>query len=71
VHNSIEQDADVVMFIYREEYYDPETEKKNIAQILIRKHRNGPTGEVDLYFHPEFRRFSTIERRREAEEPEV
>jgi len=68
---SIEQDADVVMFIYREEYYDPETEKKNIAQILVRKHRNGPTGEVELYFHPEFRRFSTIERRREAEEPEV
>jgi len=59
---SIEQDADVVMFIYREEYYDPGTEKKNIAQILVKKHRNGPTGELDLFFHPEFGRFSTVER---------
>jgi len=61
---SIEQDADVVMFIYREDYYEPETEKKNIAQILVKKHRNGPTGEIDLYFHPEFRRFSTVESKR-------
>jgi len=60
---SIEQDADVVMFIYREDYYDPDTEKKNIAQILIKKHRNGPIGDVDLYFHPEFVRFSTMEKR--------
>ncbi|MCX6810054.1 MAG: replicative DNA helicase [Candidatus Berkelbacteria bacterium] len=63
VHNSIEQDADVVMFIYREEYYDPETEKKNIAQIMIKKHRNGPIGDIDLFFSPEFSRFSTIEKR--------
>lgn len=60
---SIEQDADVVMFIYREDYYDPDTEKKNIAQVLIKKHRNGPIGDVDLYFHSEFLRFSTMERR--------
>ena len=62
VHNSIEQDADVVMFIFREEYYEPDTEKKGIAQILIRKHRNGPTGEADLYFHAQYSRFADIER---------
>jgi replicative DNA helicase len=61
---SIEQDADVVMFIYREDYYDPDTDKKGITQILIRKHRNGPIGEIDLYFHPEFRRFVTLENKR-------
>lgn len=66
VHNSIEQDADVVMFIYREDYYDPETENKNIAKILIKKHRNGPTGEIDLFFRPEYRRFSSIEKKREG-----
>lgn len=64
---SIEQDADVVMFIYREEYYEPETEKKGIAQILIRKHRNGPVGEVELYFHPEYSRFTNIEQDRYSE----
>src|SRR5690606_40875223 len=47
---SIEQDADVVAFIYREEYYKPDTERKNITDILIKKHRNGPTGGVELYF---------------------
>ncbi len=45
---SIEQDADVVMFIHREDYYDPETEKKGVAEIKIAKHRNGPTGSVDI-----------------------
>lgn len=60
---SIEQDADVVMFIYREDYYEPETENKNITQVLIKKHRNGPVGDVDLFFHPEFGRFSTIDRK--------
>ncbi|MEK7552761.1 MAG: DnaB-like helicase C-terminal domain-containing protein, partial [Patescibacteria group bacterium] len=47
---SIEQDADVVMFIHREDKYNEESDKKNIAQILIEKHRNGPTGMVELYF---------------------
>lgn len=61
---SIEQDADVVMFIYREEYYDKNTEKKNIAEILIRKHRNGPTGDIELYFSPEQVCFKNIEKRR-------
>lgn len=64
---SIEQDADVVIFIYREEYYEPDTEKKGIAQLLIRKHRNGPVGEVDLYFHPEYSRFANIDNREKPE----
>lgn len=58
---SIEQDADVVAFIYREDYYNPETENKNIARILIRKHRNGPTDDVDLYFDREKQRFFSID----------
>ena len=62
---SIEQDADVVAFIYREEYYNPETENKNIARILIKKHRNGPTDDVDLYFDREKQRFRSLDTRRE------
>lgn len=60
---SIEQDADVVMFIYREDYYNPETERQHITDILIKKHRNGPTGTVELYFHPDLLQFRDIERR--------
>lgn len=63
---SIEQDADVVMFIYREEYYEQDTERKNIADILIRKHRNGPTGQIELYFKPEQMRFTAVEKKREV-----
>jgi len=59
---SIEQDADVVMFIYREAYYNKQTERENITDLLIKKHRNGPTGDIELYFHPEQRRFSNLER---------
>lgn len=62
---SIEQDADVVTFIYREDYYNPETENKNIAKILIKKHRNGPTGDVDLYFDREKQRFRSLDTQRE------
>ncbi len=50
---SIEQDADVVMFIYREEIYKPDTDKKMIAEVFIKKHRNGPTGKAELIFKPE------------------
>jgi len=60
---AIEQDADVVMFIYREEVYEPDTEEKGIAQILVRKHRNGPIGEVDLQFHDRYAKFNNLERR--------
>ncbi len=59
---SIEQDADVVMFIYREDKYKPDTGRKNIAEIYVEKHRNGPTGKIDLYFNPEKISFSSIER---------
>lgn len=60
---SIEQDADVVMFIYREEYYNRETERKNIADVLIAKHRNGPTGQIELYFDVEKASFKNLETR--------
>src|SRR5260221_7471160 len=50
LHNSIEQDSDIVMFIYRDDVYNPESEKKSIADIIIAKHRNGPVGELSLYF---------------------
>jgi replicative DNA helicase len=58
---SIEQDADVVAFIYREEYYNPETDKKGITSILIKKHRNGPTGDIDLFFDKEKQRFRSLD----------
>ena len=60
---SIEQDADVVLFIYREDYYNPETERQNLADILIKKHRNGPTGTVEMYFNKERVQFQTIDRK--------
>ncbi len=63
---SIEQDADVVMFIYREEVYNPETERQHLADILIRKHRNGPTGQAELYFHPEQLQFRSLAKNRAA-----
>lgn len=61
---SIEQDADVVAFIYREDYYNPETDRKNITDIFIKKHRNGPTGGVELYFDKEKQRFRSLDKRR-------
>ena len=62
---AIEQDADVVMFIYREEVYNPDTEeKRNIADILIRKHRNGPTGDCKLTFLEQYAKFGNLETQR-------
>jgi len=62
-HNSIEQDADVVMFIYRHEYYHPEEQdKKGIAEIIVAKHRAGSTGPVEMTFQPEFTRFANLGR---------
>jgi len=60
----LEQVADLVIFIYREDYYNPETEKKNLAEIIIAKHRNGPVGTVELFFHKEHSKFGNLERRR-------
>jgi replicative DNA helicase len=59
---TIEQDADVVMFIYREDRYRPETDRKNIADILIAKHRNGPVGRVELYFDESTVSFKSLSR---------
>jgi len=59
---AIEQDADIVMFIHREEMYDPETEKKGIADIIVAKHRNGPCGTVSLAFVANQARFAELER---------
>jgi len=63
LHNSIEQDSDVVMFIYRDEVYNPETERPNIADIIIAKHRNGPVGTINLYFQPTQTRFRDLDLR--------
>jgi replicative DNA helicase len=60
---AIEQDADVVIFIYREDVYDQASEKKGIADILVRKHRNGPIGDVKLFFHDKFAKFESLENR--------
>jgi replicative DNA helicase len=57
VHNSIEQDADLVMFIYRDEYYDPESEDEGLAELLLSKHRNGGLGRVTLTFQKDYPRF--------------
>ncbi|MER3422939.1 MAG: replicative DNA helicase [Nitrospiraceae bacterium] len=54
---AIEQDADVVVFIYRDEVYNPDSEEKGIAQIMVKKHRNGPTGDVKLTFLDKFAKF--------------
>jgi replicative DNA helicase len=62
---SIEQDADVVMFIYREEVYDENTENKGIAEISVAKHRNGPVGKVNLRFFQKTARFADLELYRE------
>ncbi|MCA9964470.1 MAG: replicative DNA helicase [Anaerolineales bacterium] len=63
VHNSIEQDSDIVMFIYRDEYYNAETtERPNIAEIVVAKHRNGPTGTVDLFWHGKLATFRNLQR---------
>ncbi len=61
-HNSgaIEQDADLVMFIYRDEYYDPHSEKQGIAEIILGKQRNGPVGTVELQFHNAHVRFNDL-----------
>ncbi len=58
---SIEQDADIVMFIYRDDVYNPDSERKNIADIIVAKHRNGPVGEVSLYFQASNTRFCDLE----------
>lgn len=60
---SIEQDADIVAFLYRDDYYDKETENKNVIEIIIAKQRNGPTGTVELAFLKEFNKFVSLDHR--------
>ncbi|WP_152657483.1 replicative DNA helicase [Oceanobacillus sp. CFH 90083] len=60
---SIEQDADIVGFLYRDDYYDKETEKENIIEIIIAKQRNGPTGTVELAFVKEYNKFVDLDHR--------
>lgn len=60
---SLEQDADIVMFIYRPDQYEPDTLKKNTAEIIVAKHRNGPVGSAELIFRPSFARFENAETR--------
>ena len=57
---SLEQDADIVMFLYREDYYDKETEQQNVTEVIVAKHRNGPIDTVRLYFDKEFTRFANF-----------
>lgn len=59
---SLEQDADIVAFIYREDYYEPDTERKNITDIIVAKHRNGPVDSIQLFFHKQFTKFSDLSR---------
>jgi replicative DNA helicase len=59
---SIEQDADIVMMMYREDYYNEDSDRQGIADIFIRKHRNGPTGRVELLFKKEQMRFYDIDK---------
>lgn len=59
---AIEQDADVIMFIYRDDYYNKDTDRKNIAEIIIAKQRNGPIGTVDLVWLPQYTKFANMEK---------
>jgi replicative DNA helicase len=63
---AIEQDADLVMFIYRDDYYNEDSETPGQAELIISKHRNGPLGKVDLVFQAEYPRFVTLARREAA-----
>jgi replicative DNA helicase len=63
---AIEQDADVVIFIYRDEVYNPDTEDKGIAHIMVKKHRNGPTGDVSLTFLDKYAKFADFSDREQT-----
>ena len=59
---AIEQEADVVMFLYRDEYYNPDSEKKNLAEVIVAKQRNGATGSVELVWLGQYTKFANKER---------
>ena len=62
---AIEQDADMVMFLYRDDYYNKESEKKGIAEVIIAKQRNGPIGTIELAWIPKYTKFANLERKKE------
>lgn len=66
---SIEQDADIVAFLYRDDYYDQESENKNVIEIIIQKHRNGPVGKVELAFLKEYNKFVNLSRQDDRQAP--
>lgn len=59
---AIEQDADVVMFLYREDYYNKDTERKDVAEVIIAKQRNGPIGTVELAWLPQYTKFANMQK---------
>jgi replicative DNA helicase len=63
---SIEQDSDIVVFLYRDEYYNDKTEEPGVAEVIVAKHRNGPTGTVKLRFRKDQTLFYNLEQRRGA-----
>ncbi|WP_414578685.1 replicative DNA helicase [Anabaena sp. CCY 9402-a] len=62
VHNSIEQDADLVIMLYRDDYYNSDSPDRGVAEVIVAKHRNGPTGTVKLLFDPQFTKFKNLAR---------
>lgn len=65
LHNSLEQDSDVVLFIHREDRYNPDTSRKGVADILIAKHRNGPIGKIELFFDERMATFRSLEKKQQ------
>ena len=59
---AIEQDADVVMFLYRDDYYNKDTEQKNVAEVIVAKQRNGPIGTVNLVWLPNYTKFVNMKK---------
>ena len=62
---ALEQDADIVCFIYRDDYYNPDTDQKNVAELIVAKHRNGAVGTVPLYFRKDITRFYDLSNKQE------
>ena len=58
---AIEQDADIVMFLYRDEIYNPDTDKKNVTEVILAKHRSGEIGTVELAWHGKYQLFLSLE----------
>lgn len=61
---SIEQDADLIIMLYRDEYYNPDSPDRGVAEAIVTKHRNGPTGTIKLLFQPEFTKFLNLKQSR-------